>query len=228
MPELDTILGRTITRRAMLQGTALAGVGAFLAACGTAPAASRAPTAAPSTAPSAAASATSSAVASATPSAPQTPSAVLNFANWPLYIDQDTSKPPKSPTLEAFTKKYGTKVNYSEVINDNEQFFGVISPSLQAGQDTGWDLIVMTDWMAERLIRLGWVETIDTANTPNFTANVGDIYKGGRLGPEHEPARALAVRHDRPRLRQEGHRRRDIAGRPVGRPTPAGRARSGS
>jgi len=182
MPELDTFLGRTITRRAMLQGTALAGVGAFLAACGTPPVASSAPTAAPSTAASAA---PPTAVASATPAAPQTPSAVLNFANWPLYIDQDTSKPPKSPTLESFTKKYGTKVNYAESINDNEQFFGTISPPLQAGQDTGWDLIVMTDWMAARLVRLGWVETIDTANTPNFTANLSDILRKVDWDPDN-------------------------------------------
>ncbi len=179
MPEHEPILGRMITRRSMLQGTALAGVGAFLAACGTPPAASSAPSAAPSVG----ASIAPSEAPSATPAAPQTPSAVLNFANWPLYIDQDTSKPPKSPTLEAFTKKYGTKVKYSEVINDNESFFGTIQPPLQAGQDTGWDLIVLTDWMASRVIRLNWVETIDTANTPNFVANENDIYKGQSWDP---------------------------------------------
>ncbi len=43
MSEHDPILGKRITRRTMLQGTALAGVGAFLAACGT-PAASSSPT----------------------------------------------------------------------------------------------------------------------------------------------------------------------------------------
>ena len=172
MTEHDPILGRSITRRTMLQGTALVGVGAFLAACGTP---------ASTAAPSAEATPGSS---DAAPTEKPTPSDVLNFANWPLYIDQDEGNPPKSPTLEQFTAKYGTKVNYVEAVNDNDSFFGTIQPPLQAGQDTGWDLIVLTDWMASRLVRLGWVETIDTANTPNFTANLRDVYKGVEWDPD--------------------------------------------
>ena len=101
-----TLVTRAMTRRRMLQGTALAGVAAFLAACGTA-AQSATPSAAPSeaasTAPSEAPSPSPAASATAKPS----PAAELNFANWPLYIDQDSSNPPKSPTLDGFTKKYG-------------------------------------------------------------------------------------------------------------------------
>ncbi len=186
MAEHDSsFLERAVTRRRMLQGTALAGVGAFLAACGTPPAASPAPaTPAPTSAP---ASSGPSAAPTATPApTPKpSPSDVLNFANWPLYIDQDSSNPPKSPTLEGFTAKYGTKVNYKEVINDNEQFFGTIQPVLQAGQDTGWDLMVITDWMAAKIITLGWTETIDTGNTPNFVANENDNYKGLAWDPDN-------------------------------------------
>ena len=61
------------------------------------------------------------------------------------------------PTLDAFTKRTGIKVKYTEDINDNDEFFGKIKPQLAAGQDTGRDLIVVTDWLAARLIRLGWV-----------------------------------------------------------------------
>lgn len=165
MSERDSILGRRITRRTMLQGTAVAGVGAFLAACAT-PAQPTAPPSGPSTEPT------------PLPSETLSPSEVLNFANWPLYIDQDEGDPPRSPTLEQFTAKYGTRVNYVEAVNDNETFFGTIQPPLQAGQDAGWDIVVLTDWMAARLIRLGWVETIDTANTPNFVANLLDVYRG--------------------------------------------------
>jgi spermidine/putrescine transport system substrate-binding protein len=181
MPELDTILDRKITRRTMLQGSALAGVGAFLAACGTS-----AQTSPPTATPAASASAAASEAPSTEPTPQPTPSAVLNFANWPLYIDQNDASPPVSPTLEQFTAKYGTKVNYVEAVNDNEQFFGTIQPPLQAGQDTGWDLIVLTDWMASRLVRLGWVETIDTANTPNFVANLRDVYKGVDWDPNND------------------------------------------
>jgi spermidine/putrescine transport system substrate-binding protein len=69
-------------------------------------------------------------------------------------------------------------VNYSEVINDNDEFFGTIQPALQGGQDTGWDLIVHTDWMAARLIRLDWVEQLNLDNMPNLVSNLLDVYKG--------------------------------------------------
>ncbi len=183
-----SLLARAVTRRRMLQGTALAGVAAFLAACGTA-AQSVAPSVAPSAAPSEAASAAPSEAASPSPAASATPipspAAELNFANWPLYIDQDSSNPPKSPTLEGFTKKYGTKVNYRESISDNDIFFGTIRPALQAGQDTGWDLMVLTDWMAAKVIGLGWVETIDTANTPQFVANESDHLRNQPWDPNN-------------------------------------------
>ena len=173
MAEHEPVLGRRMTRRTMLRGTALAGVGAFLAACGSPPAGTPAPTSGATEAPG-----------NGEPSPQPSPSDVLNFANWPLYIDHDESSPPVSPTLEAFTAKYGTEVNYQDVINDNEAFFGTIQPPLQAGRDTGWDLVVLTDWMAARLIQLGWVETIDTANTPNFVANLKDVYRGVDWDPQ--------------------------------------------
>ena len=116
--------------------------------------------------------------ASEAPAASESPSAELNFANWPLYIDTDENDPTKHKTLEDFTAKYGTVVNYSEVINDNDEFFGTIQPALQGDQDTGWDLIVHTDWMAARLIRLGWVEQLNLDNLPNTVANLLDVYKG--------------------------------------------------
>ena len=67
----------------------------------------------------------------------------------------------------AFEKKTGLKVNYTEDVNDNDEFFGKIAPQLKAGQDTGRDLIVLTDWMAGRMIRLGYVQELDKANIPN-------------------------------------------------------------
>ena len=107
------------------------------------------------------------------------------FANWPVYIDQDENSPPSRPPWSEFTAKTA-QGRLPGGVNDNEEFFGTIQPPLQAGQDTGWDLVVLTDWMAARLIRLGWVETIDTANTPNFVANLQRPLQGRRLGPGHE------------------------------------------
>jgi spermidine/putrescine transport system substrate-binding protein len=166
---------RGMSRRTVLKGTAFAGFGAFLAACGTSGQETTAPSAAePSSAPADSAAPSESAA----PAASESPSAELNFANWPLYIDTDENDQTKHKTLEDFTAKYGTVVNYSEVINDNDEFFGTIQPALQGGQDTGWDLIVHTDWMAARLIRLGWVEQLNLDNMPNLVANLLDVYKG--------------------------------------------------
>jgi spermidine/putrescine transport system substrate-binding protein len=95
--------------------------------------------------------------------------AILNFANWPLYIDTKRVDGEKTyPTLEAFEDKTGIQVNYSEVINDNEEYFAKIRPVLAAGKDVGVDSFVLTDWMASKLINLGWLETLDKSNIPNF------------------------------------------------------------
>ncbi len=167
-----------VSRRRFLQGSTLVGFSAFLAACGTSGTGSTAPSSAPG-----ASTPASSTPPASQPSAPQSPSAELNFANWPLYIDTDDEDETKHKTLEDFKAKYGTTVKYSEVINDNDEFFGTIQPALQGDQDTGWDLVVLTDWMASRLIRLGWVETLDLANMPNKVANMQDVYKGVDFDP---------------------------------------------
>jgi spermidine/putrescine transport system substrate-binding protein len=186
----DKLTNTPITRRRLLQGSALMGVAAFLAACGTKGTAASAPaSAADSAAPTASSSAAgSSAVAGAsatasaaptsspTPGPTATPSPSLKWANWTYYMDISADG-KTHPTLDAFTKKYGTKIDYEEVIDDNETFFGKIQPALQAKQDTGWDIITMTDWMAARLIRLGWVQSFNLANMPNFVANLKDKYK---------------------------------------------------
>ncbi|MFL5777235.1 MAG: spermidine/putrescine ABC transporter substrate-binding protein [Chloroflexota bacterium] len=176
-----TPLNEELTRRRFLQGTTLVGFSAFLAACGTSGSGTQAPTASSSSG-----TASQPAVASATAAtstAPQSPSAELNFANWPLYIDTDENDTSKHKTLDDFKAKYGTTVNYQELINANEEFFGTIRPALEGGQDTGWDLVVLTDWMAARLIRLGWVEQIDQANVPNKVKNMQDVYKGVSFDP---------------------------------------------
>ncbi|MFE8946580.1 PotD/PotF family extracellular solute-binding protein [Streptomyces sp. NPDC007856] len=91
----------------------------------------------------------------------------LTWANWPLYIDTDDKNPNKRPTLEAFEKHTGISVDYVEEINDNDEFFGKISPALMNHQSTGRDLIVTSDWMCARFVRLGWVQEMDRAHQPN-------------------------------------------------------------
>jgi spermidine/putrescine transport system substrate-binding protein len=182
MNENKTPDRRDLSRRQFVQGSAMAGFAVFLAACGRA-GTSAAPSTVASAAPSTAASVAPSASVAPTPKPSM--ATELNWANWTYYIDVDEAT-GKFPTLEQFKEKYGTTVNYKEVIDDNDSFIGTIQPQLEAGQDTGWDLITVTDWMASRLIRLGWVEQMDLGNMPNVAANLQDVYRDVTWDPTND------------------------------------------
>ena len=112
------------------------------------------------------------------------PAGTLIFANWPLYIDQDDAG--KSPTIDQFSEEAGIEVDYQEAIQENTEFFGTIQPSLAEGQDTGWDMIVMTDWMIGKMVGLGYLEEFDAAaSVPNFVANAGEKYKNPSYDPNN-------------------------------------------
>jgi spermidine/putrescine transport system substrate-binding protein len=172
--------GAPITRRAFMQATALAGIGAFLAACGAKETASTSP-----------APATGSASPAVSPRPSPTAAVAagsiggdLYFANQVGYLDisEDAST---YPSLERFTKETGVRVNYDETITDNEEFFNSdLQAPLSKDLPPPWDLIVVTDWMAARLIRLGWLEPIDAAATPNFQANLLPQYHARPFDPE--------------------------------------------
>ena len=156
---------KLVSRRTVLKvGAAAAGTAAFLAACGTSGS---------STSPS------------PKPSQSDTISDVVNVANWTLYIDLSEDELAR-PTVAAFETEYSTKVNYVEAINDNDSFFGTIQAPLKAGEDAGWDIVTLTDWMAARIIRLGWAEKLKTSHMSNFTANLLDVYKGRSFDPNVE------------------------------------------
>jgi spermidine/putrescine transport system substrate-binding protein len=111
----------------------------------------------------------------------------VNFSNWTEYIDVDESE-KHHPTLDQFKKQTGISVKYTEDINDNVEFFGKIKPQLAAGQDTGRDIIVLTDWLAARLIRLGWVQKLDASNLPHAYANLSAQFRD----PDWDPGRAYS------------------------------------
>ena len=184
MTERRSPLPVDITRRRFLQGTALAGTAAFLAACGTPPQSSGG-AASPSAAASQSASAGASASASASSGATPATSGELRFANWIGYIDISDDK-KSFPTIEKFQTETGITVQYADgAVDDNETFFtSDLQAPLQAGQPTEWDLVVLTDWMVARLVRLKWLETIDTSLTPNFVANLNDNLKARSFDPD--------------------------------------------
>jgi spermidine/putrescine transport system substrate-binding protein len=143
---------KRLTRRSALQGAGFAGMAAFLAACGI------------GSKPTVAAHAN-------WVWDKATKAGVLDFANWPLYIDVVEAKGKTTyPTLEQFTSETGIKVNYSEPIQDNNSFFAKEGPILSQGQSIGYDIIVvtngifLTDYMAK-----GWLTELDPTKLPNFT-----------------------------------------------------------
>ena len=140
-----------ISRRTLMVGAMGVGVTA-LAACGSE---GKSPTSTGTAAPSAKAAQDMSDTEK-----------VVNWSNWQQYID--VSEDEKSrPTLDAFTKATGIKVNYTEDYNDNDEFYAKVRPLLAGGQDTGRDVWCSTDWMVARLIRQGYVQPLDMANIPN-------------------------------------------------------------
>jgi spermidine/putrescine transport system substrate-binding protein len=160
----------------------MAGFAAFLAACGTSGTSSAPTTAATSGPP--ASSGTGATAAPATDLPAATGGGTLNFANWIGYIDIADDN-VTYPTLEKFTAETGIEVNYQEDVDDNETFFtSDLQAPLEADQPTGWDIVVVTDWMVARLARLEWLEAINPASTPNFPANLLDQYKGRSFDPD--------------------------------------------
>jgi spermidine/putrescine transport system substrate-binding protein len=117
---------------------------------------------------------------------PTEPAGELAMANWPLYIDKG---PTGSPTVKSFEEQNGIDMRYEVVINDNEEFFATLRDPLSQGQPTGWDIIVMTDWMIEKMNRLGYLERLHHDELPNFAANAGEKFKD----PWYDPDNAHSV-----------------------------------
>jgi spermidine/putrescine transport system substrate-binding protein len=115
-------------------------------------------------------------------------SKTLYFANWPLYIDVN-DKTKGHPTLDQFQKKYGTKVKYVEEINDNVEFFGKVNQEYAQGNSGGRDLHVVTDWLCNRMKRLGYVQKLDKSEMPNVVKNIDDRV----ASPEFDPKREFSV-----------------------------------
>jgi spermidine/putrescine transport system substrate-binding protein len=179
-PMDQPLLDRPVTRRAVLIGGGLAGFAAFLAACGGS-------TSTPTEAPAGTVSVpTAPPVATPLPSPTPLPAITgpLEFANWPAYIDLVGSAGDagvyakgSSPTLEQFKAKYGVDVDYVEAIEGNKEFYAKLQPQFAAGTSTGWDLIVITDWLAAKVVSKGWAEQIVADDVPNAVANLVDSLK---------------------------------------------------
>jgi spermidine/putrescine transport system substrate-binding protein len=160
--DIRRLLGASaVSRRGFLRGAGLAGLGlgvpGLLSACGTEGASQTA----------------DSCVSKDLSSTQKT----LNFSNWPLYIDEaevkrNGKKVTVNPTLEKFQKETGIKVDYVADVNDNNEFFGIVRNQLADCQPTGRDIFVLTDYMAARMVDLGWIQKLEKSKVPNVEANL--------------------------------------------------------
>jgi spermidine/putrescine transport system substrate-binding protein len=99
----------------------------------------------------------------------------LIFSNWPEYIDEDDGDYVSTKTQ--FEKDTGIKVSYTADINDNNDFFAKVSNQLGSCSTSKRDLFALTDWMAARMIQVGWIQKLDASKVPNLHANIIDSLK---------------------------------------------------
>ncbi len=100
----------------------------------------------------------------------------LTISNWPLYIDKKT--------VPNFEEETGVETKYIEDINDNTEFFGKLRPQLSQGESGGRSIITPTDWMAEKMYDLGYVQNLDKEAIPNVTENKITSLQGRPLDPD--------------------------------------------
>jgi spermidine/putrescine transport system substrate-binding protein len=100
----------------------------------------------------------------------------LTISNWPLYIDKET--------ISNFEEDSGVETKYIEDINDNTEFFGKLRPQLAQGESGGRSIITPTDWMAEKMYDLGYIQNLDKESIPNVTENLIPSLQSPSFDPE--------------------------------------------
>ncbi|WP_341926659.1 spermidine/putrescine ABC transporter substrate-binding protein [Nocardioides psychrotolerans] len=103
------------------------------------------------------------------------------ISNWTGYID-----PRKQPTstMAEFQAQTGITVDYNVDVNDNAEFYAKVKNQLGSCDPIDRDMIVLTDWMAARMIGLGWIQPMDKAAVPNLHANIIDSLRDKQWDPD--------------------------------------------
>lgn len=107
----------------------------------------------------------------------------VRVSNWPLYIAPETTGDFESAT--------GFRVSYTEDVNDNNEYFAKIAEPLARGRSIERDVVVLTNWMVARLLRMGYCAPLDEAAFPNKAGMMDDLED-----PSYDPGR----RHTAPWL----------------------------
>ena len=148
--------GLVLPRRRLLQSAGIGGAALVAAACGAR---------GTSTTPAPSGSRTDGNLAAKTQPDQSATEKELVWSSWVEYIDEDDDG--NRPTLERFEEATGIDVELREDINDTAEFAAKVRPQLEAGQDIGRDLVVLTDWMAALWTRQGFAQQFDRSNMPN-------------------------------------------------------------
>jgi spermidine/putrescine transport system substrate-binding protein len=114
---------------------------------------------------------------------------LLVVENWPGAIDTDASgNAAKGATIAGFQEATGIGVDYRASITDNAAWLAASERQLAGGAGIGADVAVLTGWMVERLVSLGYVQELDRRAVPN-AANLVDTL----AHPDYDPNRMFSL-----------------------------------
>ena len=103
-------------------------------------------------------------------------SGTLTISNWPFYIDRKT--------IPEFEDETGVTVDYTEDVNDNNEFFGKVQPQLDRGESGGRDIMVVTDWMAKKMYDLGYLQHFDEEAVASAKENLVPALESPEIDPD--------------------------------------------
>ena len=107
---------------------------------------------------------------------------LLIVSNWPAYIDPRADGPTN--TRDVFEDRTGITVKYTDDVNDNAEFFAKVRNQLGSCETVKRDMFMLTDWMAARMIALGWIQPLDAASVPNLHNNLIEPLRGKAWDPD--------------------------------------------
>jgi spermidine/putrescine transport system substrate-binding protein len=107
----------------------------------------------------------------------------LIISNWTGYIDP---RRKETSTFQQFQDSTGITVSYTDDVNDNAEFYAKVRNQLGSCEPIDRDMIVLTDWMAARMISLGWIQPLDKARVPNLHANLIEPLRNRQWDPDLE------------------------------------------
>jgi len=105
----------------------------------------------------------------------------LIVSNWPAYIDPPNKK---GSTIKVFEEQTGIDVSYTDDVSDNAEFFAKVRNQLGACEPINRDIMILTDWMAARMIGLGWIQPLNADNVPNLHQNLIDPLRNRQWDPD--------------------------------------------